>query len=392
MTARAASGDGAGPIYLDWNATTPLHPRVREAMRAAEERGWANPASVHGAGRAARAELESTREALAAALGFHPRDVAFTASGTEANNLALHDAPMLVTSRIEHPSVVALAEQLEQRGMPVRWLPVGPSGAVEPASVREALRELGLRPVAPSEGPQGTACGIRRPTVAVMAANHETGVLQPLEAIAEVVHEVGAALHVDAVQLVGRGDVAALSHADSVSLAAHKLRGPKGIGALLWRAGFPPRPLLRGGAQERGLRPGTLDATAAAGFRAAIERAPESRAAYEALGVLRDRFEVELARVARRNGEGRRLAHVSNLSVAGWRGDEVVAALDLHGVFVSSGSACSAGTTEPSAVISTLYDRARASEAVRVSLGEETTLAEVERALGTFKRVLGLAT
>jgi cysteine desulfurase len=390
--ASARPGESSAPraVYLDWNATTPVHPRVREAMRAAEEHAWGNPASVHGAGRAARAELETAREALGAALGFHPRDIAFTGSGTEANNLALHDAPMLVTSRIEHPSVVALAEQLEARGVPVRWLPVGPSGAIEPDAVRAALAELGLRPLPPSAAPQGSACGIRRPTVAVMAANHETGVVQPLEAIAEVAREVGAALHVDAVQLVGRGAVDVLAVADTVSIAAHKLRGPKGIGALLWRPGFPPRPVLRGGAQERGLRPGTQDAGAAAGFRAAIERLDESRAAYVRRAPLRDRFDAELASVAQRNGEGSRLPHVTNLSVAGWRGDEVVAALDLQEVFVSSGSACSAGTTEPSAVITAMVGRARASEAVRISLGEETTLADIERALSAFKRTLGV--
>jgi cysteine desulfurase len=379
----------ARTAYLDWNATTPMHPRVADAMRAAAEHAWANPASVHGAGRRARAELESAREALAAAVGFHPRDVAFTGSGTEANNLALHDAPMLVTSRIEHPSVVAVAEALEARGVPVRWVPVGPSGVVEPEAVRAALVELGLRPIAPSSGPAGSVCGVRRPTVAVMAANHETGVLQPIEAIAEVVHELGAALHVDAVQLLGRWDLAPLAVADTVSVAAHKLRGPKGIGALLWRAGFPPRPVVRGGAQERGLRPGTQDATAAAGFRAALERLGESLAAYASREALRDRFEAALAPHARRNGEGRRLPHITNLSMTGQRGDEIVAALDLDGVFVSSGSACSAGTTEPSAVITAMYDRARASEAVRVSLGEDTTEADVDHALGALRRVLG---
>jgi cysteine desulfurase len=374
--------------YLDWNATTPIHPRVADAMRAAAEFAWANPASVHGAGRRARAELESAREALAAAVGFHPRDVAFTGSGTEANNLALHDAPMVVTSRIEHPSVVAVAEALETRGVPVRWVPVGPSGAVEPLAVRAALVELGLRPVALSSAPAGSVCGLRRPTVAVMAANHETGVLQPIEAIAEVVHELGAALHVDAVQLLGRGDLAPLAAADTVSVAAHKLRGPKGIGALLWRAGFPPRPVVRGGAQERGLRPGTQDATAAAGFRAAIERLGESRAAYASREALRDRFEAALAPHVRRNGEGRRLPHITNLSMTSQRGDEIVAALDLDGVYVSSGSACSAGTTEPSAVITAMYDRARASEAVRVSLGEDTTEADIEHALNALGRML----
>jgi cysteine desulfurase len=365
-------------VYLDWNATTPLHPAVVEAMARAADRAWANPASIHGAGRAARDELEGARELLAAQLGFHPRDVVFTGSGTEANNLALHRAGALVTSRIEHPSVVNVALALEQRGVPVRWLPVGVSGAVEPEAVSEALAAL----PAHTDGPV---------VVAVMAANHETGVLQPLTDIAERVHAAGARLHVDAVQLLGRGDLSPLAAADTVSVAAHKLRGPKGIGALLWRPGQAPHPLLRGGAQERGLRPGTQDAVAAAGFRAALERCPESARRYAELAPWRDRLERELEPWTERNGSGARLPHVTNLSVRGWRGDEVVAALDLQGVFVSSGSACSAGTTEPSPVITALHGRERASEAIRISLGEGSQAHDLERALAAFRQILGRA-
>lgn len=365
-------GPSERSVYLDWNATTPPHPRVVAAMQRARERAWANPASNHAAGRAARDELESARELLAHVLGFHPRDVLFTGSGTEANNLALHDATALVVSRLEHPSVVACAQALEQKGVPVAWLPVHRDGYVEPEAVSDALERL-----------RG-----KQPTVAVLAANHETGVLQPLAAIAERVRAAGARLHVDAVQLLGRGSVECLAVADTVSVAAHKLRGPKGIGALLWRPGRPPTPLLRGGAQERGLRPGTQDAVAAAGFRAALERLAESVAAYQALGPLRDRLEAELAPWTYRNGAGPRLPHVTNFSVRGWRGDEVVAALDLHGVFVSSGSACSAGTTEPSPVIEAMLGRERASQAVRVSLGETTTAQDVERALQAFRAIL----
>lgn len=363
-------------VYLDWNATTPLHPEVARAMARAADRAWGNPASIHGAGRAARDELECARETLANLLGFHPRDVVFTGSGTEANNLALHRAAALVTSRTEHPSVVNVALSLEQRGVPVRWLPMGPSGAVDPEAVAEALASL----PSVSRGPV---------MVAVLAANHETGVLQPVPAIAERVHAVGARLHVDAVQLLGRGDLALLAGADTVSVAAHKVRGPKGIGALLWRAGQAPHPLLRGGAQERGLRPGTQDAVAAAGFRAALERCEASVRAYAELAPWRDHLEQELRPWTERNGTGLRLPHVTNLSVRGWRGDEVVAALDLHGVFVSSGSACSAGTTEPSPVITALCGRERALEAIRISLGEGTRSADVERALAVFRQVLG---
>ncbi len=366
-------------IYLDWNATTPRHPAVMAAMERAAARAWANPASVHGAGRAARDELEGAREVLAALLSFHPRDLVFTSSGTEANNLALHDAPALVTSLLEHPSVVAVARELEARGTPIHWLAVGESGAIEPAAVADALAAL-----ASARAPSAEA-----PIVAVMAANHETGVVQPLGAIAEEVRAAGARLHVDAVQLLGRGALDVLEVADTVSVAAHKLRGPKGIGALLWRPGHPPRPLLRGGAQERGLRPGTQDAVAAAGFRAALERCGESTAAYARLRPLRDAFELELAPWVARNGTEPRLPHVSNLSVRGWRGDEVVAALDLRGILVSSGSACSAGTTEPSPVITAMVGRERAGEAIRISLGEDTSAEEVRLARVALQELLG---
>ena len=359
-------------VYLDWNAATPPHPDVVAAMAAAAASGWGNPASVHGAGRRARALVEDCRETAASVLRVDPRDVVFTSGGTEANNLALRAAPALVTSRIEHPSVVRVAEHLEGRGVPVRWLPVPPSGRLEPAEVERAL--AGLE---------------RGAFVALMAVNHETGVIQPVAEVAAVTRALGAHLHVDAVQAVGRLDLAGLTGADSLAVASHKLRGPKGIGLLAFRAGRSPVPLLLGGAQERGLRPGTVDAIAAAGFRAALERAEESRAHYQALAPLRDELERGLAAHALVNGlQTGRAAHVSNLSFSGCRGDELVAALDLEGVRVSSGSACSAGTTEPSVVISAMLGRERATSAVRISLGEDTGAAQVEYAIAAFLRVL----
>jgi cysteine desulfurase len=211
--------------YFDWNSTTPLADEVWEAMLEARRDLWGNPASVHGAGRRARGEVENAREYVAATLGFHARDVVFTCGGTEANNLALHDAPALVVSRLEHPSVLAPAERLERSGKPVVWLPTPESGWISAQAVAEGLEQ--------------------------------------------VAHAVQARLHVDAVQLVGKGPHDCLDAADSVALTAHKFRGPKGIGALLYR-GKAPHPLLVGGAQERGLRPGTQDAALAVGFRLAL--------------------------------------------------------------------------------------------------------------------------
>jgi cysteine desulfurase len=340
-------------------------------MFDAASTAWANPSSVHHAGRRARALVDETRERLAALLAIHPRDVALTSGGTEANNLALHSATALVTSRIEHPSVVRVAESLERRGVPVSWLPVSVSGRIEPDSIDVALTHL----------PSGA-------WVAVMAANHEAGVIQPIAEIAERVHRHGAKLHVDAVQALGKISVEALGVADSIAVAAHKIRGPKGIGALAWR-GIAPKPLVVGGAQERGIRPGTQDAALAAGFSAALEHAGTSPTTYESLASLRDVLEQALAPHATVNGEASpRLPHVSNMSFRGWGGAELVAALDLAGLRVSSGSACSAGTTEPSPVIEAMLGRERALSSVRFSLGETSDRALVERAIRVVERVV----
>ena len=361
-------------IYLDWNATTPPHPAVLAAMARAAEDSWGNPASTHGVGRKARARVEDAREKLAEICAVHARDVLFTSGGTEANNLALAGAVGLALSRIEHPSVTRVAEQLEQRGVPVVWVGVPETGRLEPEAYREALQRL----------PRGSIA-------VLMAANHETGVLQPLEEVALVAHALGATLHVDAVQALGKLAPETWRFADSLAVAAHKIRGPKGVGALAFRGTKAPKPVLLGGSQERGLRPGTVDPIAAAGFLAALEQAEQGPDRYAALALLRDDFERAFASVAALNGgQVARLPHVSNVSFPGASGDEVVAALDLLGVCVSSGSACSAGTTEPSTVISAMLGRDRARTAVRVSLGEATTSDEIQAAKAAFRRVLDL--
>lgn len=382
-------------IYLDWNATAPPHPEVIAAMGAAWEAAWANPASVHGPGRRARAEVERARDAVAALSGapFDARDVVLTSGGTEANNLALCHAFLerggegarpagLVVSAIEHPSVVRVAQALADRGVVVEWVLPEPSGRVAPEAVTEAIERAGRR------------AEVR--LVVLQAVNHETGVLQPVAEVAAIAHARGLRLHVDAVQAVGRLDPRAWAGADLLSIAAHKIRGPKGIGALVTRPGIRLRPVLFGGAQERGLRPGTQDPAAAAGFAIAAERAIEGPVRYLRVAALRDRLEAELTRLGAergvapsRNGEAERASHVINLSWSGVRGDELCAALDLEGVAVSSGSACSAGTAEPSPVLRAMVGEARASSAVRISLGEETTEAQITEALARFARVLG---
>jgi cysteine desulfurase len=374
-------------VYLDWNATTPLHPEVVAAMVLALERTWGNPSSLHGVGRAAKAAVEEARESVAELTGFSARDVVLTSGGTEANNLALRRpfagagslTGTLVTSRLEHPSVTATAEALASAGVRVEWLTVPSSGRIEPEDVERVLRQPLPRPR----------------LVAVQAVNHETGVVQPIAELAAMSQRHEAALHVDAVQAVGRLSPEAWQGADSIAVASHKLRGPKGIGAVIVRAGLSLHPILRGGGQERGLRPGTVDPVTTAGFGAAARRALAGPARYLELAPLRGAlerglFEIggRLGRAPLRNGGEPRAPHVSNASWPGWAGDELCAALDLEGVCVSAGAACAAGTPEPSPVITAMLGAARAKSAVRVSLGEDSTREDVDFALGVFERIL----
>ncbi len=377
-------------IYLDANATTPPLEEVVAAMAEAAREAWGNPASLHAVGRAARDRVERAREALAALLERDPRDVVLTSGATEANNLGLlrpfadPAGGTLVTSRLEHPSVVRVAEALAERGVRVVWLPVGPEGRIDPDDVGRAL---------------AGADASRARLVAVQAVNHETGVVQPIAAIAEVAHAGGAHLHVDAVQAIGRLPASCWAGADTLAFAAHKIRGPKGVGALASRPGLAPRPLLRGGAQERGLRPGTVDPVAAAGLEVAARWAASGPERHARLAALRDALAAGWGEAAARagialarNGGEPCAAHVLNVSVAGWAGDELAASLDLEGVCVSAGSACAAGTPEPSPVVTAMLGVERARSAIRASLGEWSTPAEVAAAIAAFGRVVARAT
>lgn len=375
-----------GRVYLDWNATTPPLRAVLQAMMAAGTDAWANPSSVHGHGRLARSRVEDARAAVAGVADVDVRDVIFTSGGTEANNLALRSSfagagasgpmPTLVTSRIEHPSVTRVAEALEREGRAkVRWLRVTAHGVVDIDDVDRAIREGGVR------------------VVAVQAVNHETGVFQPVREIVAMAHAKGARVHVDAVQAFGRSaDVA--GEADTRSLASHKLRGPKGVGALLLKQGTRIEPLIVGGAQERGLRAGTVDPVVCAGLAVAAVHARTSPARYAALAPLRARLEAALVALGGQCNTGEaagveRAPHVASVAWAGWIGAEMAAAIDLEGVSISSGSACSAGTIEPSPVLEAMLGTARASSSVRISLGEETTDADVDACVRAFERVLG---
>jgi len=372
-------------LYFDWNATTPPTAEVVAAMVAALESSWGNPSSVHATGRRARAHVEDARDAVAALLERDARDVVLTSGGTEANNLAMALAlgaaggspGAVVVGRIEHPSVTQPASLLARRGVEVLWVEPTKAGLLEPAAFDDAIARA--------------SSPVR--LVSLQAVNHETGVIQPVGAVAEIAHRHRALLHTDAVQAAGKLGPEAWRGADLVTLAAHKLRGPKGIGALVGRQGVRLEPVLVGGAQEGGLRPGTQDAAACAGLAVAAERArrPDVRATWSRVALHRDELERRLVERCGGtvNGAGAsRVFHVTNVSVPGWRGPELVACLDLEGVAISSGSACSAGTAEASPIITAMVGSQRAEQAIRISLGDDVDESAIARFFAALEAVL----
>lgn len=355
-------------IYLDHNATTPLAPEVLEAMTAALRDLHGNPSSTHAAGRAAREAVEQARAEVAALIGASPEEIVFTSGGTEANDLAIRGARRslgrahAVSSRLEHPSVLGpLADG------PVSWLPVGPEGELDPAALPPLLRsETAL--------------------LALAVANHELGNITEVRAFAEIARAAGAAVHADAVQAAGKLplDVAALQ-VDTLALSAHKLHGPKGVGALFVRRGAALEPVLRGGHQERERRAGTENVAGIVGFGVAARLARAALAEDAArISTLRDRLAARLTGIAgaRRNGDpARALPGTLNVSFEGAPGQLVAAALDLEGVCVSTGAACSSASLQPSPVLLAVgRSPEEAATALRFGLGRGTTEADVEHA------------
>ncbi len=364
------------PIYLDYNATAPLLPAARERMLAALDALPGNPSSPHRYGQEARGVLESARGTVAGALGVARREVHFTGGGSEGNNQLLRwaahrDGPAhVITTPIEHPSVLRCAEWLASHGVAVDYLPVDRDGRV----VADAIPEL-LRP---------ETC-----LVSVMAANNETGVLQPL---AEVVQAVRAhsepdavIVHSDAVQAFGRMPLEPGGLGlDAVTVAAHKIGGPKGVGAVAVREGLQPPALVLGGAQERGRRAGTESVFLVEGFAGAVAWTMVHREAIaHRLAELRERLVSALARTDGffENGAGApRLANTVSLGFEGIAAQSLLVAMDLRQIAISSGSACSSGAIEPSHVLQAMgVPTARLESSLRISMGWGTTDAEVER-------------
>jgi cysteine desulfurase len=370
--------------YLDHAATTPIHPRAAETL-AAHLAVPGNASSLHAAGRRARRVVEESREAVAAAFGARPSEVVFTSGGTESDNLAVKGMfwarraadprrVRILASAVEHHAVMDSAEWLAKaEGAQVTWLPVDATGRVDPATLRETLRELA----------EETAL------VSVMWANNEVGTVQPVAELAEIAHQYGIPLHTDAVQAVGQLPVDfGVSGVDAMTVTGHKFGGPIGAGVLLMGRDVDCVPVLHGGGQERDVRSGTLDVPAVAALAVAAEVAvKEQPVRAERLRDLRDDLVSRVKAAvpdALLNGDdsldpSRRLPGNAHFSFAGCEGDALLMLLDARGIECSTGSACSAGVARPSHVLLAMgQDEARARASLRFTLGHTSEAADVD--------------
>ncbi len=373
-------------IYLDHNATSPLRQEAREAMARVLTAPAGNPSSLHAPGRAARMTIETAREQVARLIGALPEEIVLTSGGTESNNLAIYGAAALlpsaagrvVASAFEHPSVLAPMEHLARRGVEVVRVTPTRAGVVETGAILQAA--------APGGG-----------FVSLMLANNEVGTLQPVAEIGVALRTRGVLFHSDAAQAAGKVPINVRElGVDLLSIAGHKFGAPLGTGALYVRRGVALCPHLRGGGQELNRRPGTENVAAIAGLGAAAAAAAqgiadESRRAQELRGRL-ERAVLERVSGARVNGgEAPRVPNTSSLAFAGAAGEVLVMALDLEGIAVSSGSACSAGTVRRSHVLEAMGLGEASGSSIRVSLGPGTTIDEVEAFVCVLERVVDRA-
>lgn len=382
---------GMRPIYLDYNATTPLDPTVRGAMEPYWESVWGNPSSVHAIGRAARAALDDRRYRMAAAWKCKPSEVVFTSGGTEANHLAIVGTARLrrsrgnhlVTSAVEHPAVLETFRSLSRHdGFALTILPVDTDGQVSCDCLVAALRPDTI-------------------LVSIMSANNEVGTLQPIAQLGRICRERGITFHTDAVQAFGKLPFLDIHQfeADLVTVCAHKFHGPKGAGALFIRSPLQPMPMLVGGGQENERRAGTENLPAIVGLVEAFERfVPHPVFPSDRLKSWTGQLATTAASIPGVTIRGHpleRLANTVAFTVAGADSIALMAALDLEGICASSGSACSAGSLEPSHVLEAMgVPKAETNALVRLSLGRETTSEEVERVChqlpGILNRLRGL--
>ena len=376
-------------IYMDNNATTPIHPEVKKAMIDAIG-VFGNPSSLHGPGREARHLVEATRERVASFIGASPEEVMFVGSGSEANNTILNALTCgrlgcayhreglnkIVTTTIEHPCVLETSKCLQEKGIDVSYLDVDRYGKIDIEQLKEVITDTtGL--------------------VSVMMANNEIGTIQDIKTIAEIVHQRGALFHTDAVQAVGKIPVMVQDlGVDFLTLSGHKIYGPKGIGALYVRKGAPFCPLIRGGHQERGRRAGTENTLGIVGLGKAIEmRSQEMETEEKRLlklkATLRKGIEERIPDVQFIGHPTDCLPGTLNVTFDGAEGEAIILYLDLEGIAVSTGSACASGSLDPSHVIlATGLPAECAHGSIRISMGRENTIEDVEFMIDTLPRVI----
>lgn len=371
-------------IYFDNAATSPMRPEVVQAMSLFYSEVCGNPSSLHMSGQRAKRAVEEARNTVAVALGADPKEIFFTSGGTESNNLAIRGVAQslrdrgrhIITSAIEHHAVLNVCHALETEGFEVTYLPVDRSGILDLDALRDSIRSDTV-------------------LVSVMLANNEVGTIQPLSRVAAITRERGIPLHTDACQAVGKMPVRVDDlGVDLLSLAGHKFYGPKGQGALYVKRGTKIMPLLQGGHQERLLRPGTENVPGIVGLAAAIRLATEELPMESVrVGDLRDHLEQGIsARVSDVSFNGHRelrVPNIANVSFISMEGETLLLALDMRGISVSTGSACNAGSTEPSHVLRAMgLDWSLAQGSLRFSLGRQNTEAEVDAVVQALSEVV----
>ncbi|HEV8211049.1 MAG TPA: cysteine desulfurase family protein [Vicinamibacterales bacterium] len=372
-------------VYFDYNATTPLAPGVADTVLRVSQEVFGNASSIHHFGQAAKATMDEARSAIAALLNADPSEIVFTSGGTESDNLAIRGAAEaleqtsrrhLIATGIEHEAVLNTLRALARRGWRTTLLPLDHTGIVSPDRLRDAIDA-------------DTAL------VSVMHANNEIGTIQPVAALAAIAHEHGALMHTDAVQSVGKipVDVRALG-VDLLSLSAHKFNGPKGAGVLWIKRGTRMQPTVTGGKHERNRRAGTENVAAIAGLGVAARLAAAKMDTEGArVGALRDRLETGILRAvpgtAVNGARDARVPNTTNISFERVEAESLLIALDLEGIAVSTGSACSSGTLEPSHVLKAMgFQAHRTQNSLRFSLGMFSTQDEVDRVVDTLPRLV----
>ena len=371
-------------IYLDHNATTPVDSTVVDTVSNVLRDCYGNASSVHTFGQSAKALLDDARASVAALLGAQPAEIVFTGGGTESDNLAIRGAAgvsspngrrHLIASTIEHEAVLNTIKDLTRHGWTATYLPVGASGIVNPSDLETAITD-------------------QTALVSVMHANNEIGTLQPITKLASIAHTHGALFHTDAVQTAGKYPVSASElGVDLLSISGHKFNGPKGVGALWVRRGTRLTSSLTGGRQERNRRAGTENVAGIAGLGVAAQVAVDKlNGETSRLGRLRDRLESEIlcnVSGAELNGTGQRVSNTTNISFDGIEAEALLIALDLEGIAVSTGSACSSGTLEPSHVLRAMgFSPQRAQSSIRFSLGLGNTEEHVTRVVDSLPPIV----